>query len=62
MNWLVRLLLFVPVIWLIMIVYAGQKETNAKDTLRAAGRKTVKFVAWTVVLVGGMLLLEAVFI
>ena len=62
MSWLLRLVLFVPIIWLIMVVYAGQKETNAKDTLRSAGRKTFKFVAWSVALVGLMLLLEAVFI
>jgi hypothetical protein len=62
MSLLIRLLIFVPVIFMIMIVYAGQKETDAKGVLRVAGRKTVKAFIWTVVLVAGMELVEFVFL
>ncbi len=62
MSLLIRLLIFVPVIYLIMIVYAGQKETEAKGVLRVAGRKTVKALVWTFVLVCCMEAIEFVFL
>ena len=62
MNLLIRMLIFVPVMYLIMIVYAGQKETDARGVLRIAGRKTIKALVWTVILVCCMELLESVFL
>lgn len=62
MSLLIRLLIFVPVIYMIMIVYAGQQETDAKGVLRVAGRKTVKALAWTVLLVAGMEAIEYLFL
>ncbi len=62
MTLLIRLLIFIPVIYLIMIVYAGQRETEAKGVLRVAGGKTVKALAWTVVLVACMEAIEFVFL
>ena len=34
MNLLIRVLLYVPILYLIMIVYVGQRHDNARDTLR----------------------------
>ncbi|MHC5062490.1 MAG: hypothetical protein ACYTG5_00790 [Planctomycetota bacterium] len=62
MSLLIRILIFVPVIYLIMVVYAGQKETEGMAVLRTAARKTVKVLAWTVVLVAGMELIEFIFL
>ena len=62
MNLLIRILIFVPVIFLIMVVYAGQKETDASGVLSAAGRKTVTVLIWTAVLVLGMELIEFAFL
>jgi len=55
---LLRLLLFVPIVYLVMVVYGGQHETDAAGVLRAAARKTVKVVFWVVVAVLVMELIE----
>ena len=62
MSWLVRLLLYVPILFLVMIVYTGQHETTAAATLRQATRKTWKFTYYTVLLVVGMLVIEWLFL
>jgi len=62
MSLLIRILLFVPVIYLIMVVYAGQKESDAPGVLIAAGGKTIKVLIWTVVLVLCMEFIEFVFL
>jgi TRAP-type mannitol/chloroaromatic compound transport system permease small subunit len=51
MELLVRALLYTVVMFCIMVVYTGQQHATAASTLGDAGRKTGKFVAWTVVLV-----------
>ena len=56
--WFVRLLIYIPVMFLILVVFIGQKHDNAADTLRESVAKTVKWVGWTIVLV---LLMEACF-
>ncbi len=50
-GWLVRLLIYIPVMFLILVVFLGQKHDNAADTLREAVLKTLKWVGWTIVLV-----------
>lgn len=49
--WLVRLLIYIPVMFLIMVVFIGQKHDNAADTVRESMLKTMKWVGWTIVLV-----------
>ena len=49
--WLVRLLIYIPVMFLILVVFIGQKHDNAADTMRESAAKTVKWVGWTIVLV-----------
>ncbi len=48
---MVRLLIYIPVMFLILVVFLGQKHDNAADTLRESVRKTLKWVGWTIVLV-----------
>ncbi len=43
-----RLALLVPVLYLVMVVYAGLKETDAAGTLRSAAFKTVRTMVWLV--------------
>ena len=62
MNWLVRLLLYVPILFLVMIVYTGQRETTARATIPQAAKKTVKFTIYSVVLVVAMEVIEALFL
>ena len=62
MTLLFRLAVYLPVLFLIAIVVVGQHHTNAKDTLRAAVGRTVRWVWWSVLLVGSMFLLELLFI
>ena len=50
-GWLVRLAIYVPVMFLILVGFFSQKHDNAKDTLREASGKTVKWVGWTIALV-----------
>jgi hypothetical protein len=59
---LLRLAVYVPVLFLIAIVVVGQHHRTAKDTLRGAARRTVRWIVWTAILVASMLLLELVFI
>ena len=50
-GWLVRLLIYIPVMFLILVVFIGQKHDNAVDTLRESVVKTVKWVGLTIGLV-----------
>jgi hypothetical protein len=61
-NLLFRIAVYVPVLFLIAIVVVGQHHTTARDTLRAAGPRTVRWIVWSAILVGVMLALELVFI
>jgi hypothetical protein len=62
MNLLLRLAVYVPVLFLIAIVIVGQHHTTAADTVRGALRRTLRWLVWSLLLVGGMLLLELLFI
>lgn len=57
-----RLVVYVPVLFLIAVVVAGQHQTTARDTLRAAVGRTGRWLLWSAVLVVTMMGLEYVFI
>jgi hypothetical protein len=61
-GWFVRLLIYIPVMFLILVVFLGQKHDNAADTLRESGIKTIKWVGYTIVLVVVMELCFLVFV
>lgn len=62
MSLLARLAVYVPVLFLIALVVVGQHHTNARDTLRAAIPRTLRWLLWSAMLVVVMLGLELVFI
>ena len=62
MTWLFRLALYVPVLFLVMLVYVGQHETTARATLPKALGKTVRFTIYTIGGIAIMLGIEAVFL
>jgi len=62
MSLLFRLVVYVPVLFLIAIVVVGQHHTTARDTLRAAVARTGRWLLWSLVLVVTMLVLELLFI
>ena len=62
MTLLFRLAVYLPVLFLIAVVVVGQHHTNARDTLRAAVGRTVRWVWWSAVLVVSMFALEWLFI
>lgn len=57
-----RLAVYVPVLFLIAIVVVGQQHSTAVDTVPAATRRTLRWLVWTALLVGSMMLLEVLFI
>ena len=62
MSLLIRAALYLLCLFLVAIVYAGQKETTAPGTLRGAVRLTGKLFGWSVVGVVVMFGLEYLFI
>ena len=62
MSLLLRLGIYVPVLFLIAIVITGQHHATAADTLRAAVARTGRWLGWSAALLGCMLLLEVLFI
>lgn len=57
-----RIVIYAIVVFLVLVVYAGQHETTAVGALRRAGRKTVPFLLWTAVAVVVMEALQWLFI
>ncbi len=57
-----HILLFLPIAFLVMLVYVAPHATDASGVIRLAVRKTGKLVAWTFGIVLAMWLLEAVFL
>ena len=51
MSLLFRLAVFVPVLFLIAIVVVGQQHTTARETVRAAAARAVRWVIWSAILV-----------
>lgn len=62
MNFATRLLVYVPVLFLIAIVVVGQRHVTARETVRDAVRRTGRWIAWTAGIVLAMLAIELVFI
>lgn len=62
MSLLFRLAVMLIVLFPIAVVVVGQKHTNARDTLRAAVKRTGRWALWLVALVVTMVGLGAVFI
>ena len=59
---LLRLLICVPVLFLIAIVVMGQFHVTARETVRAATRRTGRWLLWTAALLAVMLAIELLFI
>ena len=59
---ILRLVVYVPVLFLIAIVVVGQHHTTAHDTIRAAVVRTGRWVLWSAVLVVTMLAFDLLFI
>jgi hypothetical protein len=59
---LFRLAIYVPVLFLIALVVVGQHHATAKDTIRGAMPRTVRWLVWSLLLVVAMLGLGLVFI
>lgn len=62
MNLMLRIGIYVPVLFLIAIVITGQHHATVQATVQAAVARTVRWLVWSAVLVASMLLLEIVFI
>ena len=62
MNLLFRFAVYVPVLFFIALVVVGQHHATARDTLRAAIPRTLRWLGWSCALVAVMLGLELVFI
>ncbi len=62
MNLLLRLLIYVPVLFLIALVVTGQRHVTARETLRDARNRTVRWLLYTLAIVVAMLLIEVLFI
>lgn len=62
MTLLFRLAVYLPVLFLIAVVVVGQHHTTARDTLRAAVGRTLRWAWWSLALVLTMFALEWLFI
>lgn len=62
MSLLFRIAVFVPVLFLIAVVVAGQRHATARATIQEATARTVRWSVWSAVLYGVMVALELVFI
>ncbi|MEM7202617.1 MAG: hypothetical protein AAF628_20280 [Planctomycetota bacterium] len=62
MSLLTRALLYAACLFLVLIVYSGQRHSTAGAILRAASWSTLRLFLWSVAAVAGMLLLEYLFI
>lgn len=62
MNLVFQVLLYAFCLFLVMIVYTGQKHTDAAGTLRASAFMTAKLLLWSAAGFAAMLGLEALFI
>jgi hypothetical protein len=50
MSLLFRLVVFVPVLYLIAVVVVGQQHATAREVMKAAAARTVRWVIWAAVL------------
>jgi len=61
-NLPVRVLLYAVCLFLVMIVYTGQKHDNAPDTVRAATTMTAKLLIWSAIGFAVMIGLQMAFV
>ncbi|HIE71569.1 MAG TPA: hypothetical protein EYP98_16145 [Planctomycetes bacterium] len=54
MSLLFRIAVYLPVLFMIAVVVVGQQHATAKETLRAAATRTVRWTLWTLILVALM--------
>ena len=59
---LFRLAVFLPVLFLIAIVITGQHHVTARETLKDATRRSLRWLIYTTVLVIGMQVFSLLFI
>ncbi|MCB9886085.1 MAG: hypothetical protein H6838_11375 [Planctomycetes bacterium] len=62
MSLLLRVVIYLPVLFLIALVVVGQHHSTAAATIRGAVQRTVRWAVWSACLVAVMLLLELLFI
>ena len=62
MTYLWTFLLFVPIAYLVMVVYVAPHATAGGQLLRMAVPKTGKVLFWTAVIVAAMQLIQFVFL
>lgn len=62
MELLFRIAVYVPVLFLIAVVVVAQQHTAAQPILKAAVTRTLRWLVWSVALLGVMTLLELLFI
>ena len=62
MSWLLRIALFVPITYLIMIAYSAPGQTDARGLATVAAKKTVKVVFWVAVIVVVMWIVQWLFL
>ncbi len=62
MSLLLRILLFVPITYLIMIAYVAPHESEARPLAKLAARKTVKVTGWVAAIVVVMELVQWLFL
>lgn len=49
MNYVLRVVLYTFCLFLVMIVYTGQKHRTAQETLQASAKMTARVLGWSVV-------------
>lgn len=59
---IVRLCIYVPLLFLIAVVICGQRHDTGKATLRAASPRALRWLWMSLLLVAGMQLVEWLFI
>jgi hypothetical protein len=59
---LFRIAVYVAVLFLVAIVVVGQHHVTARGTLRAAVPRTLRWIAWSALLVAAMFGLSYLFI
>ena len=62
MDLFFRVAVYVPVLFLIAVVVVAQQHTAAQPTLKAAARRTGRWVVWSAALLALMTLLDLLFI
>ena len=62
MSLLFRLAIYLPVLFCIAVVVCGQRHVTAKQTIRDALRRTVRWIAYSAAIVVTMTVIELLFI